>query len=367
MKPQPIIEVRNIRKFRGDRKVLSDVSFSVSPGEFFSVLGPSGCGKTTLLRLISGLEQPDGGSIMVEGKPLSEHHPKDQKILLVFQNFALFPHMTVAQNVGFGLNLRGFKQTEISERVRYYLDLVKLGGFGDRFPAQLSGGQQQRVAIARALAPEPAAVLFDEPLGALDQKLRREMQFELKNLQERLRSTFIYVTHDQEEALTLSDRIALMNHGDLVQLGSASDLYKRPSNIFSAQFIGDNNTLRATVSDQLSDDTYIVRVGGAALTVSSAQSLQVSQDVFVFVRPENLNLAINPTKQISSDEFCVLDCESSQQLFVGRECLVNLNAEGQGMVAKVSSDQSYKHNKKMRCYWRKIDMHIFPANEKIHA
>ena len=243
------VEARGVTKIFGAGqdgvRALDDVSVAIRQNEFFTLLGPSGCGKTTLLRLIAGFEQPTSGEILLKGKPVEHLPPYQRAVNTVFQSYALFPHMTVAQNIAFGLEMRNEAKEKVGSVVEEMLALVKMTGLGGRRPTQLSGGQQQRVALARALANHPEVLLLDEPLSALDLKLRQEMRSELKNLQRRTGITFVFVTHDQEEALTMSDRIAVMSKGKIQQLGAPLDIYERPVNRFVADFIGDTNFVEA--------------------------------------------------------------------------------------------------------------------------
>jgi spermidine/putrescine transport system ATP-binding protein len=242
-----LIEVAGVEKIFGDpvtgHRALEAININIEEKEFFTLLGPSGCGKTTLLRMIAGFEHPTVGEIRLHGKDVAPLPPRERPVNMVFQNYALFPHLTVSQNVAFGLEMLGWKKAEITSRVEETLSLVKLGHFSNRKPAQLSGGQQQRVALARALAPRPQVLLLDEPLSALDLKLRKEMQFELKRLQRETGITFILVTHDQEEALAMSDRIAVMNTGRVQQVGTPEEIYDDPTNRFVADFIGEANLI----------------------------------------------------------------------------------------------------------------------------
>ncbi|WP_318527807.1 ABC transporter ATP-binding protein [Defluviimonas sp. WL0050] len=251
MPADAVIEARAARKvFRtGQQTVvaLNDVSIAIRKGEFFTLLGPSGCGKTTLLRLIAGFETPSSGQILLNGNDITDAPPNLRPVNTVFQSYALFPHLTVRQNVGFGLQMQGVAASEITDKVKRALSLVRLEDLADRKPQQLSGGQQQRVALARALAPSPEVLLLDEPLSALDLKLRKEMQSELKRLQHELGITFIFVTHDQEEALTMSDRIGVMSKGSLLQIGAPREIYNHPVNRFVADFIGETNLIPAEV------------------------------------------------------------------------------------------------------------------------
>ena len=281
------IEARNaVKAFgQGDHVVraLDNVSIQIRQGEFFTLLGPSGCGKTTLLRLIAGFELPTSGQIMLDGDDITELPPNQRPVNTVFQSYALFPHLTVAENVGFGLLMQGRPKKEIAATVDRMLALVKLDALASRKTSQLSGGQQQRVALARALAPQPKVLLLDEPLSALDLKLRKEMQVELKRLQTETGITFVFVTHDQEEALTMSDRIGVMNAGRLQQVGSPRDIYTRPVNRFVASFIGETNFLAATAS------TIGLQLACGAM-VEAPEPLTSKGEVTVAVRPEQVRL-----------------------------------------------------------------------------
>ena len=291
------VEARGVVKvFGGGQdavRALDNVSVAIRQNEFFTLLGPSGCGKTTLLRLIAGFEQPTAGEILLNGKPVEHLPPYQRAVNTVFQSYALFPHMTVAQNISFGLEMRGTPKEKTAGVVEEMLGLVKLSGLGGRKPAQLSGGQQQRVALARALANHPEVLLLDEPLSALDLKLRQEMRSELKNLQRTTGITFIFVTHDQEEALTMSDRIAVMSKGQIQQLGAAIDIYERPVNRFVADFIGDTNFVEAAVAGREGDYLRCRSAGGLDLLASPASNAGPGTKVTLAVRPEKITLKRN--------------------------------------------------------------------------
>src|SRR5436305_1977896 len=261
------LEVRDLTKRYSPLVSVGPISFEVHAGEFFSLLGPSGCGKTTTLRCIAGFEALSGGSIEVGGERLDDKPPHRRDVGLVFQNYALFPHLTVFDNVAFGLRLRRVTKTEITDRVDRILQLVDLTGMAARFPIQLSGGQQQRVAIARSLILEPRILMFDEPLSNLDFKLRLQMREELRNLQRRLGKTSIYVTHDQTEALALSDRIAVLSQGRIEQIGTPNEIYESPASAFVADFIGSSNLLTAWVRGQNGGDTTLETEHGLVLTL----------------------------------------------------------------------------------------------------
>ena len=247
-----LIDIVNISKAFDENVVLDELNLYIRENEFLTLLGPSGCGKTTLLRILGGFETPDSGKIIFDGQDITNLAPNKRQLNTVFQKYALFTHMTIAENIAFGLKIKGKSQNYINDKIRYALKLVNLEGFENRTPVSLSGGQQQRIAIARAIVNEPKVLLLDEPLGALDLKLRQDMQYELIRLKNELGITFIYVTHDQEEALTMSDTIVVMNQGYIQQVGTPEDIYNEPKNAFVADFIGDSNILSATmVHDRL--------------------------------------------------------------------------------------------------------------------
>ena len=245
----PILHLENITKDFGEGPVLRSLNLDVYPGEFLTLLGPSGCGKTTTLRIIAGLEQPSSGTVYLQGEDVTSLAPEKRPVNTVFQNYALFPHMNVFQNIAYGLRVMKVSKKEQRERVNAALSLVRLSGYEKRMPSQLSGGQRQRVAIARAVVLQPKVLLLDEPLGALDQKLRLEMQHELKQLQQKLGITFIYITHDQEEALNMSSRIVIMRNGLIEQIGTPEEIYEHPKTLFAADFIGQSNLLHGVVSE----------------------------------------------------------------------------------------------------------------------
>jgi spermidine/putrescine ABC transporter ATP-binding subunit len=289
-KGPPVVQFVRVSKSFGEVRAVDDVSFDIYRGEFFSLLGPSGCGKTTTLRLLAGFEEPDdnGGQVRLLGQTVNKKRPYERQVSMVFQNYALFPHLTVARNVSFGLEQRKTPSHEITERVRRALEMVRLKPdmFSHRMPSQLSGGQRQRVALARALVLEPAILLLDEPLGAIDLKLRKEMQLELKALNKQLGTTFIYVTHDQEEALTMSDRIAVMDNARVAQLGTPAEIYENPRTAFVAKFIGESNFFEGDAVRQSNGQWLIGRVGKGSFTVPPHSNLREGAGVRIAVRPE---------------------------------------------------------------------------------
>jgi spermidine/putrescine transport system ATP-binding protein len=278
------VRLTGVTKRFGDVLAVDDLDLNVADGEFFSLLGPSGCGKTTTLRMIAGFEFPTSGSLTIHGREMALNPPNERPVNTVFQSYALFPHMTIEENVGFGLKMKKVASAEIAQRVKRTLDMVQLSHRASASPSQLSGGQQQRVALARALVNEPQVLLLDEPLGALDLKLRQAMQVELKDLQQRVGITFIYVTHDQDEALTMSDRIGVMSDGKLLQVGGPQDIYEHPRSRFVADFIGEINLMPAVAVDRAS----VKLLDGQVLM--AAHEAQPGQAVTVAIRPERFTL-----------------------------------------------------------------------------
>jgi spermidine/putrescine transport system ATP-binding protein len=284
------IEIRDVVKKFGEVAAVDHVSLQIRDGEFFSMLGPSGCGKTTTLRMIAGFEYPTSGEIRIHGREMATTPPHQRPVNTVFQSYALFPHMTVAQNVAFGLEMKRLPRAEAGPRVQEALEMVRLGGFAERYPRQMSGGQQQRVALARALVNRPEVLLLDEPLGALDQKLRKEMQLELKSLQSRVGITFIFVTHDQEEALTMSDRIAVMSQGRVLQVGTPTEIYERPTCKFVADFIGETNFIDGTVVENGGNYATIATPEGLRLRGITPRPVQMGEPATLSIRPEKARL-----------------------------------------------------------------------------
>ena len=284
------VEVVGVSKIFGqgasEVRALDDVSVSIRQNEFFTLLGPSGCGKTTLLRLLAGFEQPTAGQIFLSGTDIAGLPPNKRPINTVFQNYALFPHLTVGQNIAFGLEMLGRPKGEVADTVERMLRLVRMEALRDRKTSQISGGQQQRVALARALAPQPKVLLLDEPLSALDYKLRKEMQLELKRLQHETGITFVFVTHDQEEALTMSDRIAVMCDGNILQVGGPRDIYDRPADRFVADFIGESNFMNAKIESVSDGHATLSLTAGGTVHAILPEGVATSGDVTVVVRPE---------------------------------------------------------------------------------
>lgn len=284
MTDNKLINLQNISKTFGDTVVLDDLSLYIRENEFVTLLGPSGCGKTTTLRIIGGFENPDKGQVLFEGRDITKLPPNERQLNTVFQKYALFNHMTIAENIAFGLKIKKKSASYIKDKIKYALKLVNLDGFEDRMPDSLSGGQQQRIAIARAIVNEPKVLLLDEPLGALDLKLRQDMQYELIRLKNELGITFVYVTHDQEEALTMSDTIVVMNQGYIQQIGTPEDIYNEPKNAFVADFIGDSNIIPSTMVDDL-----VVNILGTNFPCVDT-GFGRNKPVDVVIRPEDIDL-----------------------------------------------------------------------------
>ncbi|WP_225027901.1 ABC transporter ATP-binding protein [Xinfangfangia pollutisoli] len=282
------------KSYDGSTLVVRDLNLSIRKGEFLTLLGPSGSGKTTTLMMLAGFEYPSTGQITIDGAPVHTMPPEKRNIGMVFQNYALFPHMTVAENVGYGLKVRRVPRAEIDRRVGAVLETVHLSALADRRPGQLSGGQQQRVALARALVFEPSIVLMDEPLGALDKKLREHLQFEIRQIAQRYNLTVVYVTHDQYEALTMSDRIAIFNDGRVQQLGSAEEIYARPVNRFVAEFVGDNNCLKGRVTAIEGEIAHLRLQDGTVIRARATGHVQLGALSTAAIRPEALRMDAAP-------------------------------------------------------------------------
>lgn len=286
----PIIQIRNVSKRFGKVTAVDNVSLDILSGEFFVLLGPSGCGKTTLLRMIAGFELPTEGQILIDGQDMANVPPNKRPVNMVFQSYAVFPHMSVTDNVGYGLRISGVSKGEMRDRVTEALELVKLSGFEDRMPDQMSGGQRQRVALARSLVMRPKVLLLDEPLSALDAKLRAQMQFELTELQEKVGITFVTVTHDQDEALSMACRIAVINKGEVAQLAAPSDLYEYPANRFVADFVGSVNTFEGKLIMDEPDRAAVDCPGVGKIYLNHGVTGAHGSDVWVAVRPEKITL-----------------------------------------------------------------------------
>ena len=327
----PFIRVKNVTKSFGAVTAVNDVSLDIYKGELFCLLGGSGCGKTTLLRMLAGFETPTSGAIEIDGQNVAGVAPHDRPTNMMFQSYALFPHMSVARNVGYGLRRDGVSKAETTDRVNAILDLVKLGGFQDRKPHQLSGGQRQRVALARALIKQPKLLLLDEPLGALDKKLREETQFELVNIQESLGVTFIVVTHDQEEAMTLSTRIGVMNDGEIEQVGEPHEIYEYPQNRFVADFIGSVNMIEGVVAEDEPDHITIAsEQAGCTVHVPHGVACSPNQKLWYALRPEKLEITRDAVQSQNSVAGMVEDIA-----YMGNLSIYRVRLES-GMILRVA-------------------------------
>ena len=304
-----VVKLDNITKSFEDGEILKPINLDVYEGEFLTFLGPSGCGKTTTLRIIAGFETPTSGKVFLDGQDVTELPPYKRNVNTVFQNYALFPHMNIFDNVAFGLVEKKTDKKVIAEKVNQMLEMVQLGKMGSRKPSQLSGGQKQRVAIARALANDPKVLLLDEPLGALDMKLRKRMQLELKALQKSLGITFIYVTHDQEEALTMSDRIVVMNKGKFEQIGTAREIYEHPKTKFVADFIGESNIFEAGVVENKDGIVKLVMENGHVQ--ANGKDFIKDEIVYICIRPENVHISTTPAENFTLKGYV------TDQIFVG--------------------------------------------------
>lgn len=361
------VEIRNVTKLFSSKRgksseevcAVKEMNLLIPRGKFFTLLGPSGCGKTTTLRLIAGFELPTTGEVLIQGKLMTNVPPNLRPVNTVFQNYALFPHLNVAKNVGFGLEIKRVPRPEREKRIQETLELVQLGGMGSRKPSQLSGGQQQRVALARALVNKPSVLLLDEPLGALDLKLRKAMQIELKQLQVQVGITFIYVTHDQEEALTMSDQIAVMNKGSILQLGDPVTLYERPANRFVADFIGESNFLHGIFQSSGAGKTQL-QVGDAQVIVRAGeQPLAPGQEVLFTIRPEKITLAAHDQTPAGALTGLV-----QEVIYIGTDTRYLLQlASGQPLIIRIQNGCNVELNEfqkgdQVRVVWRPEDAHI---------
>ena len=341
------------KSYDGEVLVVKNLNLNIAKGEFVTMLGPSGSGKTTTLMMLAGFETPTNGEIFLEDKPISKIPPYEREIGMVFQNYALFPHMTVQENLSFPLEVRKNSKSETEAKVKKALDMVELGDFGTRFPAQLSGGQQQRVALARALVFEPRLVLMDEPLGALDKNLREQMQYEIKHIHERIGITVVYVTHDQSEALTMSNRIAVFNDGVVQQLSTPDILYEKPENSFVAEFIGENNTMAGTVKEMNGDYCNVDLDSGGTVKALKINVNSVGDKTKLSVRPERVTLQTNNS---SSNSF---QGEVKELIYLGDHIRARLEVCGSSeFIVKIPNEGNIelKESSKISVSWSPDDI-----------
>ena len=345
-----IVELSGVNKVYGTNHVVRDLNITVNEGEFLTLLGSSGCGKTTTLRMIAGFEEPTSGSIKVEGESIEEKEPFERNVNTVFQTYALFPHKTIFDNIAYGLKMKKVPKAESKERVLEMMEMVQLTGFENRYPSQLSGGQKQRVAIARALINRPRVLLLDEPLGALDLKLRKQMQLELKRLQKKLNITFIYVTHDQEEALTMSDRIAIMHDGVVDQLASPTDIYEKPATRFVATFIGETNTYDGCVTS-MKDGIANVTLENGAVKVKCDDSFSILEYATISVRPEKMRFDSKPHEGFE------LVAVVKDYIYVGSilKCIVSLPNGNELKIERLAGQDLPEIGSRIYPYWNPED------------
>jgi putative spermidine/putrescine transport system ATP-binding protein len=364
---EAIVRFANVQKsYDGETLVVKNLNLDIPKGEFLTMLGPSGSGKTTTLMMLAGFEPATHGEIYLKGQPINNTPPHKRGIGMVFQNYALFPHMTINENLAFPLQVRNVPKAEVEDRVKKILKLVELPAMGNRRPGQLSGGQQQRIAVARALVFEPDLVLMDEPLGALDKQLREQMQYEIKHIHERLGVTVVYVTHDQAEALTMSNRIAVFNDGVVQQLSTPDELYERPVNSFVAQFIGENNKLRGTVAEIDADRVATVKLESGDIVRALAVNVKAKGDrTLLSVRPERVE--INPAK---SDADVTLKGRIAELIYLGDHIRARLEVAGhRDFVVKVpnrSGQHLVAEGKEVSVGWKTADCRALDFAEFSH-
>ena len=345
---KPIISFTDVVKRYDDETILKGVSFEIEEGKFYTLLGPSGCGKTTMLRIIAGFSEASEGDVYFEGKRINDVPANQRQVNTVFQDYALFPHMNVFENVAFGLKIKKFPKNQIKEKVEEALRLVRLAGYENREISEMSGGQRQRVAIARAIVNEPKVLLLDEPLSALDLKLRTDMQYELRELQQRLGITFIFVTHDQEEALAMSDEIFVINQGEIVQSGTPVDIYDEPINNFVADFIGESNIIKATMIDD-----YLIEIVGKQFECVDG-GMRKNEPVEIVIRPEDLSL--------TTVEQGKLVARVDTQLFRGVHYeIICYDAEGNEWM--VHSTRKAQEGSEVGLFFEPEDIHVMRFNE----
>lgn len=354
-----IVELKGVNKIYGSNHVVKDLDLTVEEGEFLTLLGSSGCGKTTTLRMIAGFEEPTKGSIRVEGESIEDKEPFERNVNTVFQSYALFPHKTVYDNIAYGPKMKKVPKNEIRERVAGMMELVQLQGFEKRYPSQLSGGQKQRVAIARALINRPKVLLLDEPLGALDLKLRKQMQLELKRLQKKLNITFIYVTHDQEEALTMSDRIAVMHDGIMDQIAPPSEIYEHPATKFVATFIGETNIFDGSIKE-IKEDGITIGVENGDLS-GIGEGFELNEFITVSVRPEKMKFSSVPVEGFS------ITAVVKDHIYIGSavKSLVVLPNGNEIKIERLAIQELPKIGECVFLYWEKEDAVLLHNQDQV--
>ncbi|MGD9808497.1 MAG: spermidine/putrescine ABC transporter ATP-binding protein PotA [Deferribacterales bacterium] len=348
-----LVRLENISKFFDNLGVVDNLCLDIFDGEFVTLLGPSGCGKTTLLKIIGGFENQDSGSVYLDGKEVSKLPPNKREVNTVFQSYALFPHLNVYDNVAFGLKMKKMPKNEIKSLVEEALETVKLRDFADRMPSKLSGGQQQRVAIARAIVQKPKLLLLDEPLSALDYKLRKQMQLELKRIQRMLGITFIFVTHDQEEALSMSDRVVVMNEGVIQQVGTPKEVYEEPKNLFVAKFVGEINILHGVIKEKLEGQRYKAVVEGQECSISTPKTFAEGAHVKILLRPEDIRT--ETIKDADDEYFLTGVVEETTYKGATLDSVITLNGDARIVASEFFDEDDpefeYKHGEKVALTW----------------
>ncbi len=358
----PLVRFENVQKsYDGEVLVVKDFNLDMQRGEFLTMLGPSGSGKTTCLMMLAGFEPATNGEIYLDGKPINSVPPHKRGIGMVFQSYALFPHMTIGENLAFPLEVRKMGKSMREEKVRKALDMVQLGGFADRRPAQLSGGQQQRVAVARSLVFDPEVVLMDEPLGALDKNLREQMQYEIKHIHENLGLTVLYVTHDQSEALTMSNRVAVFDDGIVQQLAPPDELYEQPSNAFVADFIGDNNCLTGSVISEEGERCLVKTSDGSEIKANKINIAGVGSRSTLSIRPERV--IINPDASVTN----VFEAKAAELIYLGDHIRTRMEVCGSSdFIVKIPNSTqhaSFKEGDSVKVGWNDIDCRALDATD----